>query len=180
LSVRRIRLLGDPVLREVAEPVDRVDEEVRVLIDDLMDTMYEADGIGLAATQVGVPIRVLVYEVREPEDVRGALINPRIVETSGRQKEEEGCLSIPDLREIVQRAGRVVVEGLDADGEKVRIEAEGLLSRCLQHEIDHLDGVLFIDRVSPLKRKMLLNKWSKRPDKWSKRPESERSATPPM
>ena len=76
--------------------------------------------------------------------------------------------------------GRVVVEGLDADGEKVRIEAEGLLSRCLQHEIDHLDGVLFIDRVSPLKRKMLLNKWSKRPDKWSKRPESERSATPPM
>jgi peptide deformylase len=114
-----------------------------------------------------------VYDIREPEDVRGALINPRIVETSGRQKEEEGCLSIPDLREIVQRAGRVVVEGLDADGERVRIEAEGLLSRCLQHEIDHLDGVLFIDRVSPLKRKMLLNKWSKRP-------ESERSATPAM
>ncbi|MEJ2370290.1 MAG: peptide deformylase, partial [Gemmatimonadales bacterium] len=82
-------------------------------------------------------------------------------------------LSIPDLREIVQRAGRVVVEGLDADGEEVRIEAEGLLSRCLQHEMDHLDGVLFIDRVSPLKRKMLLNKWSKRP-------ESERSATPAM
>lgn len=177
MSVRRIRLLGDPVLREVArevaEPIDGVHEDVRALIDDLMDTMYEADGIGLAAPQVGVPIRVFVYDVREPEDARGALINPRIVETSGRQKEEEGCLSIPDLREIVQRAGRVVVEGLDADGEKVRIEAEGLLSRCLQHEVDHLDGVLFIDRVSPLKRKMLLNKWSKRP-------ESERSATPAM
>jgi peptide deformylase len=166
-------LLGDPVLREVAEPVDRVHDDVRALIDDLMDTMYEADGIGLAAPQVGVPIRVFVYDVREPEDARGALINPRIVETSGRQKEEEGCLSIPDLREIVQRAGRVVLEGLNADGEKVRIEAEGLLSRCLQHEIDHLDGVLFIDRVSPLKRKMLMTKWSKRP-------ESERSATPAM
>ncbi len=173
MSVRRIRLLGDPVLREVAEPVDRVHDDVRALIDDLMDTMYEADGIGLAAPQVGVPIRVFVYDVREPEDARGALINPRIVETSGRQKEEEGCLSIPDLREIVQRAGRVVLEGLNADGEKVRIEAEGLLSRCLQHEIDHLDGVLFIDRVSPLKRKMLMTKWSKRP-------ESERSATPAM
>jgi peptide deformylase len=166
-------LLGDPVLREVAEPVDRVHDDVRALIDDLMDTMYEADGIGLAAPQVGVPIRVFVYDVREPEDARGALINPRIVETSGRQKEEEGCLSIPDLREIVQRAGRVVLEGLNADGEKVRIEAEGLLSRCLQHEVDHLDGVLFIDRVSPLKRKMLMTKWSKRP-------ESERSATPAM
>ena len=173
MSVRQIRFLGDPVLREVAEPLDRVDEDVKALIDDLMDTMYEADGIGLAAPQVGVPIRVFVYDVREPEDARGALINPRIVETSGWQKEEEGCLSIPDLREIVQRAGRIVVEGMDADGEKVRIEAEGLLSRCLQHEIDHLDGVLFIDRVSPLKRKMLLNKWSKRP-------ESERSATPAM
>ncbi len=173
MSVRRIRLLGDPVLREVAEPVDRVHDDVRALIDDLMDTMYEADGIGLAAPQVGVPIRVFVYDVREPEDARGALINPRIVETSGRQKEEEGCLSIPDLREIVQRAGRVVLEGLNADGEKVRIEAEGLLSRCLQHEVDHLDGVLFIDRVSPLKRKMLMTKWSKRP-------ESERSATPAM
>lgn len=173
MSVRQIRFLGDPVLREVAEPLDRVDEDVKALIDDLMDTMYEADGIGLAAPQVGVPIRVFVYDVREPEDARGALINPRIVETSGWQKEEEGCLSIPDLREIVQRAGRIVVEGLDADGEKVRIEAEGLLSRLLQHEVDHLDGVLFIDRVSPLKRKMLLNKWSKRP-------ESERSATPAM
>lgn len=173
MSVRRIRLLGDPVLREVAEPVESVHEEVRALIDDLMDTMYEADGVGLAAPQVGVPIRVFVYDIREPEDARGALINPRIVETSGRQKEEEGCLSIPDLREIVSRAERVVVEGLDPQGGQVRIEAEGLLSRCLQHEIDHLDGVLFIDRVSPLKRKMLLNKWSKRP-------ESERSATPAM
>lgn len=173
MSIRRIRLLGDPVLREAAQPVNGIDEDVRALIDDLMDTMYEADGIGLAAPQVGVSARLFVYDIREPEDARGALINPRIVETSGRQKEEEGCLSIPDLREIVSRAGHVVVEGLDADGEEVRIEADGLLSRCLQHEIDHLDGVLFIDRVSPLKRKMLLNKWSKRPD-------GERSATPAM
>ena len=173
MSVRDIRLLGDPVLRQAAEPVDGVDVEVRTLIDDLMDTMYEADGIGLAAPQIGVSARVFVYDTREPESAPGALINPRIVESSGQQKEEEGCLSIPDLREIVSRAQRIVVEGLGADGGKVRIEAEGLLSRCLQHEIDHLDGVLFIDRVSPLKRKMLLNKWSKRP-------EGETSATPAM
>ncbi|UCG75027.1 MAG: peptide deformylase [Gemmatimonadota bacterium] len=162
MSVRRIRLLGDPVLREVARPVEDVDEEVQALIDDLLDTMYDADGIGLAAPQIGVPLSVFVYDVREPEVAPGALVNPRLVETNGQVKEEEGCLSIPDLREIVPRAERVVVEGLDRDGHEVRLEAEGLLGRCLQHELDHLAGVLFIDRVSPLKRKMLLNKWSKR------------------
>ena len=173
MSVRHIRLLGDPVLREVAREVERVDEEVRTLVEDLTDTMYEADGIGLAAPQVGVPLRVFVYDVRDPETPSGALINPRIVERTGQVKEEEGCLSIPDLREIVARAERVVVEGLDPDGSEVRLEADGLLSRCLQHEIDHLDGVLFIDRVSPLKRKMLLKKWGKRP-------ESEKSPVPAM
>lgn len=162
MSVRRIRLLGEPVLREVARPVERVDGEVQALVDDLLDTMYEADGIGLAAPQIGVALRVFVYDTREPETPPGALVNPRIVDASCTTKEEEGCLSIPDLREIVERDERVVVEGLDREGGEVRIEAEGLLSRCLQHEIDHLDGVLFIDRVSPIKRKMLLSKWSKR------------------
>ncbi len=161
MSVREIRLLGDPALREPAEPVSGVDEEVRELVRDLMDTMYEADGVGLAAPQIGVPLRVFVYDVREPEAPSGALINPEIVEREGAVKGEEGCLSIPGLTEIVERSARVVVRGLDAEGREVEIEAEGLLARCLQHEKDHLDGVLFLDRVSPLKRQMLLNKWRK-------------------
>ena len=111
--------------------------------------------------QIGVPLRVFVYDVREDEIAPGVLVNPRIVEATGKRKEIEGCLSIPGLDEVVERSGQVVVEGLDRDGEPVRIEATGLLSRCLQHENDHLDGVLFIDRVSPLKRRMLLKKWSK-------------------
>ena len=123
--------------------------------------MYAEDGIGLAASQIGVPMRVFVYDVRDDEIEHGVLVNARIVEATGKQKEVEGCLSIPGLDEVVERSGHVVVEGLDRDGEPVRIEATGLLSRCLQHEIDHLDGVLFIDRVSPLKRRMLLKKWSK-------------------
>ncbi len=161
MSVREIRILGDPALREQCRTVDVVDEEIHTLVDDLTETMYAADGIGLAAPQIGVPLRVFVYDVREDEVAPGALINPRIVEMSGSQREMEGCLSIPGLSEVVERHAQVVVEGLDRDGRPVRIEAEGLLSRCLQHEQDHLDGVLFIDRVSPLKRRMLLKKWSK-------------------
>lgn len=159
--IRQIRLLGDPVLREKCRPVETVDDDLRELIEDLRETMYEADGIGLAAPQVGVPLRVFVYDVREEEHLPGVLVNPRIVDSSGSVRESEGCLSIPDLTEVVERHERVVVEGLDEDGNPVRLEAEGLLSRCLQHESDHLDGVLFFDRISPLKRKMLLAKWAK-------------------
>ena len=161
MSVREVRYLGDPVLREMCRDVDAVDDDVSALVDDLLETMYAEDGIGLAAPQIGVPMRVFVYDVRDDEVEPGELVNPRIVEATGKQKEVEGCLSIPGLDEVVERSGQVVVEGLDRDGEPVRIEATGLLSRCLQHEIDHLDGVLFIDRVSPLKRRMLLKKWSK-------------------
>ena len=173
MSVCRIRLLGDPALRQVCEPADEVGAEVRALIDDLLDTMYAADGIGLAAPQIGVPLRIFVYDIREQDIAPGVLVNPRIVERHGQIKEEEGCLSIPDLREIVTRNAQVVIEGLGREGEEVRIEADGLLSRCLQHECDHLDGVLFIDLVSPLKRKMLLSKWSKREP-------GERPAVPAM
>lgn len=161
MSVREVRYLGDPVLREMCREVETIDDDVRALVDDLLETMYAEDGIGLAAPQIGVPLRVFVYDVRDDELDPGVLVNPRIVEATGKQKEVEGCLSIPGLDEIVERSGHVVVEGLDRDGEPVRIEATGLLSRCLQHENDHLDGVLFIDRVSPLKRRMLLKKWSK-------------------
>ncbi|MCL7958948.1 MAG: peptide deformylase [marine benthic group bacterium] len=159
--MREVRYLGDPVLREMCREVETIDDDIRALVDDLLETMYAEDGIGLAAPQIGVPLRVFVYDVREDEIAPGVLVNPRIVEATGKQKEVEGCLSIPGLDEVVERSGQVVVEGLDRDGEPVRIEATGLLSRCLQHENDHLDGVLFIDRVSPLKRRMLLKKWSK-------------------
>ncbi len=139
-----------------------VDEEVRRLIDDLVETMYDADGIGLAATQVGVPLRVFVYDLGDPETPLGVLINPEIVERSGSTKEEEGCLSIPGLSELVERSERVVVRGLDGEGNGLLLEADGLLARCLQHECDHLDGVLFIDRLSPLKRRLLLKRWAKK------------------
>lgn len=161
MAIRQIRLLGDPVLRERCPDVTDIDQEILRLIQDLQDTMYEADGIGLAAPQIGVRRRVFVYDVREDEHLPGVLINPRIVESEGLVRESEGCLSIPDLTEVVERSARVIAEGLDQQGRSVRLEAEGLLSRCLQHEADHLDGILFFDRVSPLKRKMLLAKWAK-------------------
>jgi len=161
MAIRQIRLLGDPVLRERCREIDEVNQEIRQLIDDLIDTMYEADGIGLAAPQIGVSQRVFVYDIREDEHPPGVLVNPRIIETSGKVRESEGCLSIPDLSEIVERHVNIVAEGLNREGKLVRLEADGLLSRCLQHEFDHLDGILFFDRISPLKRKMLLNKWTK-------------------
>ena len=164
MSVREIRLLGDPALREKARPVAEVDEEVRRLIDDLIETMYDADGIGLAAPQVGVPLRVFVYDLRDPETPPGVLINPEIVERSGSTKEEEGCLSIPGMSELVERSARVLVRGLDGEGNELLLETDGLLARCLQHECDHLDGMLFIDRLSPLKRRLLLKRWAKQED----------------
>lgn len=159
--VREIRLYGDPVLREKSRPVEEFDDDVRRLVADLMETMYAADGIGLAAPQVGVPLRVFVYDVRDPDLEPGALVNPEIVLREGTDRDEEGCLSLPGLSEVVERAERVVVRGLDESGDPVEIEAEGLLSRCLQHEKDHLDGVLFIDHLSPIKRKLTLRKWEK-------------------
>ena len=162
MAIREIRILGDPVLRARAEPVAVVDDDVRTLIDDMLETMYAADGVGLAAPQVGVGKRVIVVDVRDPDSPPFALVNPEIVEASEElDRGEEGCLSIPGLRDIVERPASVVVEGLDRDGKPRRIEATGLLARALQHEVDHLDGILFIDRVSPLKRQMLLNRWKK-------------------
>ncbi len=156
-----IRIFGDPVLREKCAPVEQIDDEVRQLIGDLQETMYDADGLGLAAPQVGVPIRMFVYDVRDPELQAGVLINPEIVEADGSIREEEGCLSLPGLTEIVERNESILVRGLDVDGAPVELRMEGLLSRCIQHENDHLDGILFLDRVSPLKRKLLLQKWQK-------------------
>jgi peptide deformylase len=160
MSVLKIEMLGAEVLRRRAEEIDEIDDALRGLVRDMFETMYQAEGIGLAGPQVGVERRVIVVDVREEGSTPFALVNPRIVET-GRETDraEEGCLSIPGVAGVVERPARVVVEGLSEHGEPVRIEADGLLGRCLQHEVDHLDGVLFIDRLSPLKRKMVLKKY---------------------
>jgi len=163
MPLLNIEMLGSEVLRTPAEEVAEVDDELRRLIGDMFETMYKAEGVGLAAPQVGISRRVIVVDVHDDEVEPFALVNPRLVESSKEtEKGEEGCLSIPGLSAAVERAAHVVVEGLDRDGNPLRVEGGGLLARCLQHEIDHLDGVLFIDRVGPLKRKMLLQKWKKR------------------
>ena len=162
MSLLKIEQLGSEVLRRRADEVEGPDPELDRLIEDMFQTMYDAKGIGLAAPQVGIPRRVIVVDVNEPDVKPFALLNPRIVESSDRtDKAEEGCLSIPGVGGVVERPSTVVVEGLDREGKPVRIEAEALLARCLQHEIDHLDGILFIDRLSPLKRNMILRKFRK-------------------
>ncbi|MBI4540235.1 MAG: peptide deformylase [Gemmatimonadetes bacterium] len=165
MAIRKIELLGAPVLRRRAAEVEAAGEEIRALVQDLWDTMYDAPGVGLAAPQIGVSLRVLVADVRQtdPEAAPGvALVNPRVVEASEEtSREVEGCLSIPGLEEVVERPARVVIEGTDVEGRPLRLEAGGMFARALQHEIDHLDGILFLDRLSPLKRKMLVKKWKK-------------------
>ncbi|HEX8695093.1 MAG TPA: peptide deformylase [Longimicrobium sp.] len=162
MAVLKVELLGSEVLRRRAEEVAGPDPELDRLIDDMFETMYEQKGIGLAAPQVGVSRRVIVVDVNEPDVEPFALYNPRVVEAGPQlDKMEEGCLSIPGVTGVVERPFAVTVEGLDRAGNPVRIEAEAMLARCLQHEIDHLDGVLFIDRLSPLKRNMVLRKYRK-------------------
>jgi peptide deformylase len=158
VSLRPIHLLGSPVLRERATEVAAVDDEVRALLADLFDTMRVADGVGLAANQIGVARRVAVVTV---DGTDYALINPVIVEREGKAKQEEGCLSLPDVFADVQRPARVVVEAMDEHGVVRRIDGTGMLGRAIQHEIDHLDGILIVDRVGPLKRRRLLAEWQK-------------------
>ena len=164
MPLREIVIMGDPVLRTEAEPVEAFDDDLRTLVRDMFETMYHADGIGLAAPQVGVSKRVLVLDLRredEPE-AKVALVNPTVTWSSPKtDKQPEGCLSIPGMEEVVTRPWAVRVEGVDPEGNPVFIEAEELYSRALQHEIDHLDGVLFPDRLSALKRRMMMKKWKK-------------------
>ncbi len=165
MAVRRILLLGEEVLRDPGVEVEAFDDELRELVEDMLETMYFAEGIGLAAPQIGVPRRVCVLDLHDednPEGGRWVLVNPVIVESSDEEdKATEGCLSIPEMEEVVARPARVTVRGFDAEGETVEVEADGLLARALQHEIDHLDGILFIDRLSAYKRRALLKKWRK-------------------
>jgi len=162
MALREVRLLGDPILREKAAAVDGVDGALHTLIADMFETMYAEEGVGLAAPQIGISMRVIVVDPREDAVQPFAFINPEIIETSEEtERDEEGCLSLPGLKDLVERPVRVVARGLDAEGRPKQIEAAGLLARILQHEVDHLNGVLFIDRVTPLKRRMLLKKWEK-------------------
>ncbi|WP_159716573.1 peptide deformylase [Geminicoccus flavidas] len=154
----------DPRLRQKAAPVQGIDSEVTALLEDMLETMYAAPGIGLAAPQVGIGRRIVVLDVSPKEEERRPLrlINPEVVETGGEAVEaEEGCLSLPNQYAPVKRPERVRVRYLDEHGQEREIDADGLLARCLQHEIDHLDGVLFTDHLSRLKREMLLKKLDK-------------------
>ena len=162
MTVRTLHVLGSPVLRQQSPPVATVDDAVRQLVDDLFETMRAAKGVGLAANQIGVARRVAVVDVGEEDPPPLVLINPLIVERSEElETEEEGCLSIPDIFGDVERHARVVVEGLDREGATFRVEAQGYKARAIQHEIDHLDGVLFLDHLSAVKRSLLLAKWKK-------------------
>ncbi|MBC2857941.1 peptide deformylase [Stappia sp. 28M-7] len=164
MTKRDIIILPDPKLRLVSEPVASVDDAVRQLADDMLETMYDAPGIGLAAIQIGVPTRMLVLDVAREGETPAPMvvINPEIVwESDERSVYQEGCLSIPEYYEDVERPQRIGLRFLDREGAQREIEADGLLATCLQHEIDHLNGVLFIDHISKLKRDRVVKKFQK-------------------
>jgi peptide deformylase len=164
MTIRPIICLPDPRLRQMCEPVAKVDDEVRALMDDMLETMYDAPGIGLAAIQIAVPRRVIVMDVAAKEDPPAPLfvVNPEITWRSEETNiHEEGCLSIPEYYEEVERPARVRVKFLDRQGATQEIEADGILATCFQHEIDHLNGVLFIDHLSRLKRERAIKKYAK-------------------
>ena len=158
--IREIVKYPDPILQKPTEPVTEFNEELRALVDDMFESMYAAHGIGLAAPQVGISQRITVIDLsfqKNPEE-KIVLINPEIIHKQGKQNEEEGCLSLPEIREKVSRAEKVRVRAQDVQGEWFEIDGEELLARAFQHEIDHLDGILFIFRVSALNRDLLLRK----------------------
>lgn len=151
----------DERLRTKAKPVEAVTDEIRQLVDDMFETMYAAPGIGLAATQVNVHQRVVVIDISREKDQPLCLINPVITHKDGIEQHEEGCLSVPGIYETVERADRIKVEALDKNGDKFQLEADELLAICIQHELDHLEGKLFVDYLSPLKRNRIKKKLEK-------------------
>ena len=175
MAKRDILIIPDKRLRLKSEPVTAIDREVRTLINDMFETMYDAPGIGLAAIQIGVPQRVVTMDLAKKDDPKApqVFINPEVIwKADGRATYEEGCLSIPEYYEEVERPSQVKVSFLNLDGKAQEIEATGLLATCLQHEIDHLNGVLFLDHISKLKRDMVMKKFKKA----QKRGETTRAA----
>ncbi len=163
MAILEIVKYPHPVLKKPSEPIDEIDNEVRKLIDDMRETMYGANGVGLAACQVGVPRRVIVLDVSpiDPQQPFLALINPEIISEEGEVDHEEGCLSVPDCLEKVKRKEKVCVKALSPDGQEVEVKGDGILGFALQHEIDHTNGILILDRVSQLKREIYRNKLRK-------------------
>ncbi|HZQ41278.1 MAG TPA: peptide deformylase [Rhizomicrobium sp.] len=164
MTIRPILTAPDPRLQAISTDVEKVDAEIRKLVDDMAESMYAADGIGLAAVQIGVPKRVIVIDLDQKEGKKNprAFINPKITWASEETAVfEEGCLSVPEIWDDVERPARIKVEYLDSDGNKQVLEADGMLATCLQHEMDHLNGVLFIDHLSRLKRSMAMKKLTK-------------------
>jgi len=161
--LREIRKYGDPVLRGKSVPVTEITPEVLKIIDDMISTMYQAPGVGLAAPQVGISRRIIVTDPSQNKEIGQllVLINPQVIFSEGEIVAEEACLSVPNITAEVKRFARVVVEGLDRQGKKVQIEGKDILARILQHEIDHLEGILFIDRLGFVQRQMLLRKLRK-------------------
>jgi len=168
--IRPILKYGDSTLHDEARPVDAITPEIERLVDDMIETMYAAPGVGLAAPQVGVPLRVIVVDVSVGRDPGGliVLVNPEFVERDGVQLEEEGCLSVPGFNATVVRPARVVLKGLDRSGAERQHEGTGLLARAFQHEMDHLEGTLFVDRLRGIKRDLIVRKIRKltRAGKW--------------
>jgi len=163
MAIREIKKYPEPVLKKKAAPVTAFDEDLQTLIDDMVETMYAAPGVGLAAPQVGISKRLAVIDIssREEQQPLIVLINPSILKSGGEIEFEEGCLSIPEYTAKVTRADQVIVGCMDREGQQVEIEAEGLLAIAIQHEIDHLDGILFIDRISPIKREFFKKRYKK-------------------
>jgi peptide deformylase len=169
MAIRTILEVPDALLRQKSTPVEKVDDEIRALVADMFETMYDAPGIGLAAIQVGVPKRILVIDLQEPEEEGGepvrdprVFINPEILDSSDQEVPyTEGCLSVPDQYAEVDRPDRIRARWLDENGDSHEADIEGLLATCLQHEMDHLEGILFIDHLSRLKREMILKKLAK-------------------
>jgi peptide deformylase len=166
MAIRDIRIYPDPVLRTKTARVGAIDDNVKRLIEDMVETMHAAPGVGLAANQVGVSLQLAVIDLSGQEDETRrhpllVLINPEMLSLEGSVTEEEGCLSIPDYAETVKRAAKVKVRALDRSGKPFELEAQGLLAKALQHELDHLNGLLFIDRLSPLKKNIFKRRYRK-------------------
>lgn len=161
MAIRKILYLPDARLRAVAKPVETFDEQLQVLIEDMFDTMYNARGVGLAASQIGIGLRLSVIDVVGDKQEQLVIVNPEIVRSEGEKEFEEGCLSVPGAYDKVIRAEKVTVNALDRHGQPITIEADGLLAECLQHEIDHMNGKLFVDLLSPLKRMVARRKLDK-------------------
>ncbi|MEJ5228005.1 peptide deformylase [Thermodesulfovibrio sp.] len=163
MAILEIRKYPDEILKKKAEKIETLDGNLQKLIDDMIETMYKANGIGLAAPQIGISKRLIIVDTSPRQENQGliVLINPEIIQSEGEILSEEGCLSLPGFLTRLKRKERVLVRGTDRKGKEIEIEAEGLLARALQHEIDHLEGTLLIDRISPLKRELFRRKYLK-------------------